>query len=294
MPGNYTVKLTVSNILGQQTIRQKKVTVGTSVLSLSASSSTSLIGFQVKLEGTLTFDGNPVAAAPVQMVYSTNDGNSWNEITSSDTNVDGQYSAIWLPSATGNYIVKAKWEGNDTFPEAEAVANLAVIPSPQQNIFSVVSNSTISNLGYNSTSNEHSFTVSGPSYTIGYTNVFISKTLLSNPTNLAVTLDGKQLEYTISSLDDSWKIQFTYSHSTHTVIVNIPETIAEEPEPTEEPTEQPEQPTDEDDSLSPFSVPIELLLAIVTVVAIIVVAVIAYKIKKRSSLSISQHHPEDT
>lgn len=224
LPGNYTVILTVSNILGQQSIRQKKVTVGTSVLSLSASSSTSLIGFQVSLEGTLTFDGNPVVAAPVQMVYSTNDGNSWNEITSSDTNVDGQYSAIWLPSATGNYIVRAKWEGNDTFPEVEAVANLAVIPSTQQNTFSVVSNSTISNLAYNSTSNELSFTVSGSSYTIGYTNVFISKTILSNPTDLAVSLDGKQLEYTVTSLTDSWKLQFIYLHSTHTVVISIPET----------------------------------------------------------------------
>jgi hypothetical protein len=93
--------------------------------------------------------------------------------------------------------------------------------SEEKNVFSITSNSTISSLAFNSTINELSFKVSGPSDTMGYTQVFISKTLLPTVNATTVSLDGKQLNFLVSSLDDSWSLHFVYSHSTHDVAINM-------------------------------------------------------------------------
>jgi len=126
-----------------------------------------------------------------------------------------------MPSATGNYLVEAIWEGNVTYPGATTMINLAVIPFKEQNVFSVTSNSTVSELAFNSTSRELSFTVTGPSGTTGYVNVYIAKTLVDNIADVKVYLDGDQLSYTVTSTDDSWLLHFTYSHSTHKVNINL-------------------------------------------------------------------------
>ena len=38
--------------------------------------------------------------------------------------------------------------------------------------------------------------------------------------NIRVYLDGKQINYELSSTGDSWIISFTYQHSTHQVTIN--------------------------------------------------------------------------
>jgi hypothetical protein len=88
-------------------------------------------------------------------------------------------------------------------------------------VFSVVSNSTISALTFDSTKLELSFTVTGPSGTTGFAQVTIAKTLAANIANLKVYLDGKPIEYSTTSTDDSWVISFTYTHSTHQVTVTL-------------------------------------------------------------------------
>ena len=85
--------------------------------------------------------------------------------------------------------------------------------------FSIISNSTISEIAFNSTTSVLSFTVSGPHGTVGYTNVTIAKTLIANISELKVNLDGNQINYTSTSTDYSWLIHFTYGHSTHKVVI---------------------------------------------------------------------------
>jgi hypothetical protein len=87
--------------------------------------------------------------------------------------------------------------------------------------FFIVSNSTISQLAFNSTSEVLAFTVSGPSGTLGFTNVTIAKTITSNTSTLMVFLDGTQISYTVTDLTDSWSIYFTYNHSTHRVVMEF-------------------------------------------------------------------------
>jgi len=87
--------------------------------------------------------------------------------------------------------------------------------------FSIISNSNITELTFNSTSKTLSFTVSGLSGTTGYTNVTIAKTLIENITELTIYIDGNQTAYTATSTEYTWTIHFTYHHSTHKVIITL-------------------------------------------------------------------------
>jgi hypothetical protein len=95
--------------------------------------------------------------------------------------------------------------------------------TPDPNIFNVESNSTVTALTFNSENSELSFNVTGPSGTTGYTNVTIAKSLLSNVDNLKVYIDGNQTNYQVSSNEVSWLLSFTYSHSTHKIIISLSE-----------------------------------------------------------------------
>jgi len=189
-------------------------------LSISPSSSTSYVGLKVEINGNLTCNEIGVAQAPVLLSYSVTGGESWNDITLPTTASDGTYSIVWMPPAIGNYLVRATWAGNSTYPEATTTVNFALILE-QQNVFSVASNSTVSELAFNSTSRELSFTVSGPSDTAGYANVYVAKSLVANIVDVKVYLDGDQLSYKATSLDDSWSLHFTYPHGTHKVAISL-------------------------------------------------------------------------
>ncbi|MCW4048081.1 MAG: DUF1565 domain-containing protein [Candidatus Bathyarchaeota archaeon] len=95
------------------------------------------------------------------------------------------------------------------------------IPVPGQSLFYVKSNSTVTELFFNSTSAELSFIVSGESGTAGYVEVTIAKSLVSNMHDVKVLLDGKQLNVAIAETGDSWLLTFTYMHSTHKVIISL-------------------------------------------------------------------------
>jgi hypothetical protein len=65
------------------------------------------------------------------------------------------------------------------------------------------------------------FKVTGPSGTTGYTKVIIAKSIVPSFTGTTVSLDGKNLTFTVSSTSDYWIMEFTYSHSTHQVIIDL-------------------------------------------------------------------------
>ena len=87
------------------------------------------------------------------------------------------------------------------------------------NYFSIESNSTVTDLAFNSTTSQLSFTVSGPTGTTGYAEVTIAKTLMPNG-NLQVYMDGNMIPSIVDSNETSWEITFTYHHSTHHVTIN--------------------------------------------------------------------------
>ena len=196
----------------------------TPTLTVSCQSSTTISNFRVEINGNLTDNGIGIPGALIFLYYSINEGSSWQGLTTVNTDSDGNFLAVWLPAVTGNYLINATYAGDSTYPGASTVVNLVVTPYPSENaqdVFSVASNSTVSDLAFNSTSGQLSFTVSGPSGTTGYADVYIAKSLVNDISTVKAYIDGNTLNYTVTSTADSWILHFTYHHSTHEITINL-------------------------------------------------------------------------
>jgi len=194
------------------------------ILTISLTPSATYVGFKIQINGKLLYpNGTGVSEANLLLAYSVTSGNTWIDITSVTTALDGGYSAVWMPTATGNYLVRVSWEGRSALWVLGAItyASLTATPLGQEYVFSVTSNSTVSNLAFNSTSRTLSFVVSGSPGTKGYVNATIAKTLIGNINELIVFLNGTQTNYIFITADDAWIIYFTYQHSTYNVIISL-------------------------------------------------------------------------
>jgi hypothetical protein len=193
-----------------------------STLTVSLDCPSAFVGYRVKISGRLTYsNGTGISGAGLSLKYMNSSGRSWDAMASVNTTIDGNYYAEWTPNATGNYLIKVSWEGNKTGEGTEANISLAATSPEEKYVFSVISNSTIMDLTYNSTERALSFGLTGPSGTTGYTNVTIAKELIGEITGLKVYLDESIVYYTATSNDASWLLHFTYQQSTHTVVVNL-------------------------------------------------------------------------
>jgi hypothetical protein len=193
-----------------------------SALNISVKSSTSYPSFSVQIDGYLTLNGTGISDAPILLSYSVTGGKSWMDLTLIYTGSDGSYSATWLPSVTGNYLVKAIYEGDaDTLGASSEIVNFAVMQLAENNLLSVSSNSTVTSLAFNSTTSELRFTVNGPSETTGYVKITIAKSLVTNAVNIKVYLDGNPLNYEVISNSNAWLLTFTYGHSSHQIRISL-------------------------------------------------------------------------
>ena len=196
-------------------------TLAKPTLEVSCRSSTSYSGFNVEIRGSLTFNGTAISNAPILLSYSVTGGKSWVDLTLVNTGSDGSYSAAWMPSVTGNYMVKATYDGDDTYPGKTETVNLAVTQFAEKNVFSVSSNSTVSSLAFNSERRELSFAVTGESGTTGYVDMYLAKSMIGDIANVKAYLDGTEIVYTATSVNDSWLLHFSYQHSTHEVLLSL-------------------------------------------------------------------------
>jgi hypothetical protein len=126
-----------------------------------------------------------------------------------------------MPSVTGNYQLRATYEGDDNYLGTHTIVNMAVTQYAEENVFSVTSNSTVTSLMFESANKELRFTVSGDSGTTGYADVYIAKTLVQDASSMGVHLDENKIDYTLTSTDDSWLLHFVYSHSSHNVTISL-------------------------------------------------------------------------
>jgi len=193
-------------------------------LTISCKPSTSKQDFQVVIEGVLA--NTPygyLEGATVTLNYQVSGTSTWTLITSTETGGDGSFTATWSPPAMGYYVIKATWDGNSSYPGGSATLNLATISYIDKYVFSVTTNSSISDLAFNSISRELHFTLTGPTGTTGFAEVTIAKDLVPEMGNLKVYLDDAEVSYTTSSADGSWRLYFNYPHSTHAVRISIGE-----------------------------------------------------------------------
>ncbi len=158
-------------------------------INVNCQSSTTYSNFKVNIQGTLTANNTGLSDSPIKLSYSVDGGNSWTPLTFVSTDDTGAFQAVWTPLVSGTYFLRAVYEGNSEMSPASTIVHFAVLPVEDTSVFSVASNSTVTALIFNSTSQELSFKVSGETGTTGYVNVYISKSLMSDASNLKVYFD---------------------------------------------------------------------------------------------------------
>ena len=194
-------------------------------IALSTSATSTQLGLTMDFNGTLSdANGQPLADKTVVLSYQVPGVPAWNALTSSTTDSNGAFSATWLPTATGTFMIQAAWSGDDANSGASDAKNVSVAEGSGQNLLFAESNSTLTALDFNSTSNSVSFTVSGPSGTTGYVRFLLSKSMITNMSAVQVAVDGQQTSFNASSLGDMEVLYFVYHHSTHDVTVSLSKT----------------------------------------------------------------------
>jgi hypothetical protein len=187
------------------------------------------LGSPVNIRGRLSdLNGNALVNEVVVLWYTFEGLREWLPISSSYTNTEGEYVIQWLNSASGNFTLKAGWSGNSTHLGSSNTTTLSVLPYQDQTVFFVESNSTVTALAFDTASSELEFSVTGPSGTDGFVRVTLAKSLVANGADLAVYLDGNQLDYSVTSQGDSWLVAFSYAHSKHRVVVHLPSGVGQD------------------------------------------------------------------
>jgi len=193
----------------------------TPTLTTTCISSVGLASFPVQIDGQLAFDCTGISNAPIQLSYSITGGNSWQDLTLVHTNSEGKYSAVWLLSVTGDYMLKATYKGGGDYLRTSITVNFSVAPCSDQSTFSVTSNSTLSQLYFDSENKTVSFSVSGASGSTGYINIYIPVSLINDISGLKIYVDNAQISYNTQALGDGWLLHATYHHSSHQVTVTL-------------------------------------------------------------------------
>ena len=197
------------------------------ILQYYCTSSTTVTGFNVRMQGELEFNGTGLAYQGLQFSYSVTGGATWQDLAYVITGDDGSFTLAWMPQASGNYVIRAYWLGNTAYSTVTETVNFAVAPpDSNQDVFSVASNSTITNLLFDSSASKLDFTVTGPSGTTGYVDVSIPKLLLPDISVLKVNLDGSTTPFTYILSGNVWLIIFVYHHSTHSVVMALSQQAA--------------------------------------------------------------------
>jgi hypothetical protein len=199
-----------------------KPNMPTPIIDLTCKGSITDSGSRVQMNGQVTLNGNTVANAPVSISYSIDNGGSWRSLTMVTTESDGTYSVDWRPDVSGYYLIRATCDATSAMNAASKTVSLALTPDEKQDsVFTVNSNSTITQFAFDSTSGKLSFVASGPTDSTGYVEIYIPKTILSSISKLSASIDGREVSYDYESQADAWLITFSYTHSSHTIVMSI-------------------------------------------------------------------------
>jgi PKD repeat protein len=191
------------------------------LLTIRTGSSSTTFGLNMTISGTLAnMYGDALEDENIVLSYKFRGVQDWIPITSDRTDVGGNFSVTWIPTVTGYYVFKAEWSGNSSHSATSSTATLSSISYKNQ-ILSVESNSSTSQLSYNESSRFLSFLVTGPTDSRGYARITVAKALIGNSSRVGVHLDGVEKSFSMLAGDGSWVLLFDYSHSVHQVVVYL-------------------------------------------------------------------------
>jgi hypothetical protein len=188
-------------------------------LTLSCQNANDAAG-KVQIMGSLNAYGDGIAQGIIEFAYRDSSNYTYQPFTQTVTSFDGSFSVDWIPPAEGSYIINATYWGNQQYTATFKELNVLVTPPVEnmtQTVFSVESNSTVTNLAFSSDSDELSFSVAGETGTTGYVDVCIGKNLIGNASAIHAFIDGTEAAFTVSETGNSWILHFTYHHSSHNI-----------------------------------------------------------------------------
>jgi hypothetical protein len=230
-----------------------------STLTIHCISSASASNPKIQVSGVLTYNNTGIPNTAIYVGYSADFGANWKNFSLVQTHSDGTYGTVWIPKATGNYLVNAHWDGNDTLHWLDATANMALTSDGSGNEFSVISNSTLTDLTYNSATQKLSFTTNGTSSTTGYLYICVPKALASDAHVLKLSVDAAPTTFTSENQDDIWFLYCVYSQSAHTFTLEIPNVAV----------------------VSSESMPWATILLVLAIVVVVIVAVVVVIRRRR-------------
>jgi hypothetical protein len=190
-------------------------------LELTCQSTTLSNSFNVEIGGKLSGSEKNIPNADIQLSYCVSTGQKWVSLPTVKTDDNGRFAADWQLPASGIYTVKALWSGDQKYEQSAKTISFAVTPFQNNEVFSITSNSTITDLKFDSANMQLSLMVNGSSETTGYINIVMAQSLVPNADALKIYLDGKEVAHTIEAQSDYWLITFTYHHSSHKVTIDL-------------------------------------------------------------------------
>ena len=167
----------------------------------------------------------------INVMYTIPGMSTWYPLAAATTDAAGTYSVDWIPSANGEFRLRALWSGNVNCIGCSVERNVSILSNQAETAFVAESNSTLSSLAFNATAKEISFTVSGAQGTFGYVRFAIPKTLLPTLNDFKVYMDGQEISFTATDKDELFILFFEYHHSTHEVVLRIPLVVTPELQP---------------------------------------------------------------
>jgi hypothetical protein len=189
---------------------------------------------KVQITGSMNAYSGGIAQGTIEFAYRDSPNFTYQPFTQTATASDGSFAVDWIPPAEGNYVINATYWGNQlytaTFKELNVLVTQAT-GNDNQTVFSVDSNSTVTNLAFNSDNDELSFSVAGETGTAGYVDVCIGKNLVENASAIHAFIDGKEAAYTVSEMGNSWIFHFTYHHSSHSIKFDLTNKSEDSPVP---------------------------------------------------------------
>ena len=196
---------------------------GISALSVYCQSTDSSTG-KLQIFGDLSVYGTSVPQAGIEFFYRHIDEADWQSIGETNTFDNGSYTVYWSPPISGSYLINATYWGNSMYSPVFKAVNVLVESSTvnqSETVFSVDSNSTVSDLAFDSANALLSFSVTGATETSGYVNVCVSKSLVADASTIQAYIDCYPADFTVSSSGESWILHFSYHHSSHNIEFNL-------------------------------------------------------------------------
>ncbi len=137
-PGTYTLSAEVSPVqvgadivesdLADNSYIYGNVTVGASLISISANPANTTVGSRTTIKGSITPKRSGVN---VVIRYRLSGNETWNTLETVTTDENSTYSYDWKPDTVGIYEIKASWEGdNDALPSESEILTIRVGEAP--------------------------------------------------------------------------------------------------------------------------------------------------------------------